>query len=188
MTTNNTLCAPESIHSLSAMGEALTAHEDYPFDWVEDICNNNDWLNLEDIGRWREDICTNGRDILYWTYDRNDVFVADTRECTDEDFAAWEDLIVKAYPEYNDCLDTIREWRKALAQKHTTRFYLLDVVDLDEFTNWFNGAKPMILEDAEVGHDRYDGPYLLVHDEGLASVVEAARKFLKNNKIRYVED
>lgn len=55
MTTNDTLCAPESIHTLSAMGEALeewfNAYEsederlekDYPMDWIEEVCECNHW-------------------------------------------------------------------------------------------------------------------------------------------------
>ena len=107
----NNLPVASSIHSLSEMGEALTGQEYYPFDWVEEVCDLNNWLNLEDIGRHDEDICTNGRDILFWTYDRNNTFVGDTRECCEEDFAAWEKNIINSYPEYRDELARIRRYR-----------------------------------------------------------------------------
>lgn len=107
----NNLPVASSIHSLSEMGEALTGQDDYPFDWVDEVCELNNWLSLEDIGRHDEDICTNGRDILFWTCDRNNAFVADTRECREEDFAAWEKNIVNSYPEYSDELARIRKYR-----------------------------------------------------------------------------
>lgn len=167
MTTNNNLCAPESIRTLTAMGEALeewfNAYEsederlekDYPMDWIESVCELNHWQLCEGSQWHDEDICTDGREYLYMSEGRDGESVC----------------IV------SDSLSS-----------HATKFYLLDVVDLDEFAKWFNEVKPMILDNAEVKFEIYEGVYLLVYDEGIASVVEAARKFLKNNKIRYAED
>lgn len=107
----NNLPVASSVHSLSEMGEALAGQDDYPFDWIDEVCELNNWLSLEDIGRHDEDICTNGRDILFWTCDRNNTFVADTRECCEEDFYAWEKNIVNSYPEYRDELARIRRYR-----------------------------------------------------------------------------
>ncbi len=109
--------APESIHTLSEMGEALNTHEDYPWDWVEDVCNQNDWLNIDSIGgKWDEDICTNGREILYFGYDHNNVFVTDTRDVEEEDLDYWEQKILSSYPEYSSELDKIRAWREEFSK------------------------------------------------------------------------
>lgn len=166
MTTNDTLCAPESIHTLSAMGEALEGwlntyesederlEKDYPMDWIE-VCERNHWQLCEG-SQWRdEDICTDGREYLYMSEGRD-----------------------------GECVCVVSD----SLPSHTTKFCLIDVVDVDEFAKWFSDVKPMILDNAEVKHEKYEGTYLLVHDEGFVRVVEAARKFLKNNKIRYVEE
>jgi hypothetical protein len=167
MTTDTTLCAPESIHTLSAMGEVLEEwfntyesederlEKDYPMDWIEEVCECNHWQLCEGSQWHDEDICTDGHEYLYMSEGRD-----------------------------GECVCAVSD----SLPSHTTKLYLLDVMDIDEFATWFNEVKPMILDDAEVGHDKYDGPYLLVHDGGIEKVVEAARKFLKNNKIRYVED
>jgi hypothetical protein len=167
-TTNTNLSAPESIHTLSAMGEALEEwfntyesederlEKDYPMDWIEEVCECNHWQLCEGSQWHDEDICTDGHEYLYMSEGRD-----------------------------GECVCAVSD----SLPSHTTKLYLLDVMDIDEFATWFNEVKPMILDDAEVGHDKYDGPYLLVHDEGIARVAEAAREFLKNNKIRYyVED
>lgn len=72
MTTNNNLCAPESIHTLSAMAEVLTNYnDDYPIDWVEAVCAQNGWQLCEG-SRWNdEDICTDGREYVYFSEDRD---------------------------------------------------------------------------------------------------------------------
>jgi len=72
MTTNNNLCSPESIHTLSAMAEALTNYnDDYPIDWVEAVCAQNGW-HLCEGGRWKdEDVCTDGNAYIYLREDRD---------------------------------------------------------------------------------------------------------------------
>lgn len=102
------LPAPTVIASLSDMGEALMGHEDYPWEWVEDVCNAHDWLNLSECSHNDADICTDGKCILFWNYDRNNVFVAETRDVEDWDLENWEEKI----SEFNDAHEYAYELAK----------------------------------------------------------------------------
>lgn len=112
MTTNTNLCAPESIRTLTTMGEALeewfNAYEsederlekDYPIDWIASVCELNHWQLCEGSQWHDEDICTDGREYLYMSEGRDGESI---------------------------CIAS------GSLPSHATKFYLLDVVDLDEF-------------------------------------------------------